>query len=268
MDNRPIGVFDSGVGGLTVVKEIMKQLPAEDIVYFGDTARVPYGTRSRDTVIKFTLQSVRFLMSQGIKAVVLACNTASAISLEVAQQQFDVPILGVVEGGAIAAVHATKNKRIGVIGTEGTINSGAYERTIKLLDDSIETFARPCPLFVPLVEEGLQDSEIAYMAAREYLSFFEGTGIDTLLMGCTHYPLMVNTIRRAVGAGVKLINPAEKTALILKRTLLQMDILNDGAKPPRYRYFASDDGERFKKIGSSFLECHISCASRIDIERY
>ncbi|MBZ4664959.1 glutamate racemase [Mahella sp.] len=268
MDNRPIGVFDSGVGGLTVVKEIMKQLPAEDIIYFGDTARVPYGTRSRDTVIKFTLQSVRFLMSQGIKAVVLACNTASAISLEVAQQQFDVPILGVIEGGATTAVRATKNKRVGIIGTEGTINSGAYEKAIKSLDDSIETFAKPCPLFVPLVEEGLQDSEIAYMAALEYLSFFKDKSIDTLLMGCTHYPLMADTIRRVVGAGVNLINPAEETALILRRVLARIDILNDGANPPQYRYFASDDGERFKKIGSNFLKCHISSATKVDIERY
>lgn len=268
MDNRPIGVFDSGVGGLTVVKEIMKQLPEESIVYFGDTARVPYGTRSKDTVIKFTFQCIRFLSTKGIKAIVVACNTASAVSLSAVKDAFNIPILGVIEGGALEAVRATRNKRVGIIGTEATINSGAYEQAIKALDDSIEIFGRPCPLFVPLVEEGLQDHPIAYLAAREYLSFFNDKNIDTLLMGCTHYPLLADTIRTVMGPDVTLIDPAVETAAMLKRMLEDMNALNGSGQPPQYQYFASDDGEKFKKIGSSFLKRSIYCANKVDIERY
>jgi len=268
VDNRPIGVFDSGVGGLTVVKEIMRQLPFEDIIYFGDTARVPYGTRSRETVIKFTLQSVRFLLKQNIKAIILACNTASAISLDAVCAQFDIPVFGVIQGGSRAAVQTSKNRRIGVIGTEATINSGAYERAIKSLNESMEIFSIPCPLFVPIVEECLQDSDIAYLAARHYLSFFDDKKIDTLLLGCTHYPLMSDTIKKAVGKQVCLINPAEETAYIVKEKLQAFNMLRENNTLPKYRYFASDDGEKFKKIGSNFLNCNISCASKVDIERY
>src|SRR5690606_6370743 len=183
MDNRPIGVFDSGIGGLTVLKVITEQMPGEDIIYFGDTARIPYGTRSKETVIKYFLQSVRFLLTKNIKAIIVACNTASALAMEEAQKEYDLPIIGVVEPGAKAAVAATKNYKIGVIGTEGTINSQAYQKKIRKLLPSAEIIGVACPLFVPIVEEGWENSDVAYMTARKYLIELKEHNIDTLVLG-------------------------------------------------------------------------------------
>ena len=188
MDKRPIGVFDSGLGGLTVVKELMKWLPQEDIVYFGDTARIPYGTRSNETVIRYSEQCIRFLLSQGIKMIVIACNTVSSISLDIVKKKFDIPILGVIEPGAREAVAATRNKRLGVIGTQATIRSRAYEKAVSRLDPEIKIFTNPCTLFVPIVEEGWSDSKIAFLTAEKYLDSMRDEDIDSLLLGAHIIP--------------------------------------------------------------------------------
>lgn len=268
MDNRPIGVFDSGVGGLTVVKEIMKILPDEDIIYFGDTARVPYGNKSPQTVTKFSFQDTRFLISKNVKAIVIACNTASAMSLENVQKNFELPIVGVIRSGAIAAVNETKSGRIGLIGTEGTICSRAYEKEIKKLYPSGYIFGVPCPLFVPLVEEGWADSEIAYMVATEYLAGFKAKNIDTLIMGCTHYPLLKKVVGSIMGDDVKLINPAKETSIEIKEILNEMDMCNIANRNPVYQYYVSDNPEKFSSIGNNFLNREILNIQKIDIEKY
>ena len=202
MDTRPIGVFDSGVGGLTVVKQIMKVMPHENIVYFGDTARVPYGTKSKEAVTKYSKQNVRFLLSKEVKAIIVACNTASSNSLEALRETFDVPIFGVVVPGVEEALRSTKNKKIGVIGTPGTVRSGAYERMICEQDSEMQVFTKACPLFVPLAEEGWTDNEVSRQAAKRYLEELVATGIDSLVLGCTHYVFLKNQIRNYYGCPV------------------------------------------------------------------
>ena len=211
-NNAPIGVFDSGVGGLTVVREIMRNLPEEKIVYFGDTARVPYGSKSAETVTRYSRQIVRFLQTQNVKAIVIACNTASAFALETIEKEIDLPILGVVKPGAEMALKTTKNKRIGVIATEGTIHSGLYQRLISQEDPEVSVYGQPCPLFVPLVEEGWTKDPVTEVVARRYLKELLEKDIDTLIMGCTHYPLLRSTLARLMGEEVTLINPAYETA--------------------------------------------------------
>lgn len=268
MDTRPIGVFDSGIGGLTVVKEIMKILPYEDIVYFGDTARVPYGSKSQETITKFAKQNSRFLLSKDVKAIVIACNTASAFALDDVNSEFEVPVLGVIKPGANAAVRATKTGRIGIIGTEGTVNSRAYEKAIKKLFKEVEIFALPCPLFVPLVEEGWADRQVSYMVAQEYLEPLKKAEIDTLVMGCTHYPILTKVIGEIMGDDVTLINPAEETAIELKSILFENGLQNTTKRKPEYLYFVSDNTEKFAKVGSNFLNKEIENISKIDIEKY
>ena len=226
MDDRPIGVFDSGIGGLTVLKEIMEQLPGEDIVYFGDTARIPYGTRSKETVIKYFFQSVRFLLTKEIKAIVIACNTASALAMEEAQKVFDIPIIGVIDPGAKAAVSSTKNATIGVIGTEGTINSGAYQRKIRRMLPSAEIIGISCPLFVPIVEEGWESTDVAYITAQRYLLELKEHNVDSLVLGCTHYPALRYTIDKVLGDKVTLINPAYEAAKAAKIMLKEQNLLS------------------------------------------
>lgn len=268
MDTRPIGVFDSGIGGLTVVKEIMKILPYEDIVYFGDTARVPYGSKSQETITKFAKQNSRFLLSKDVKAIVIACNTASAFALDDVNAEFEVPVLGVIKPGANAAVRATKTGRIGIIGTEGTVNSKAYEKAIKKLFKEVEIFALPCPLFVPLVEEGWADRQVSYMVAQEYLEPLKKAEIDTLVMGCTHYPILTKVIGEIMGDEVTLINPAEETAIELKSILFENGLQNTTKRKPEYSYFVSDNTEKFAKVGSNFLNREIENISKIEIEKY
>ncbi len=267
MDDRPIGVFDSGLGGLTVVKELNRLLPEESIVYFGDTARVPYGTRSRETVMKYSEQCIRFLLSKDIKMVIVACNTVSATSLAALKGMFDIPILGVIEPGALAAVEATRNKRVGVIGTSGTIKSGAYPAAIKGLDPSISVFEKACPLFVPIVEEGWSDSEVARLTAREYLSGIRAAGVDTLVLGCTHYPLLAAVISEIMGPEVRLVNPAEGTAARAREILAAEGLERESRDPARADFYVSDIGERFQAIGSHFLNKIIN-AEYIEIEKY
>lgn len=265
--NQSIGVFDSGLGGLTVLKEIEKVLPNENIVYFGDTARVPYGSRSSETVTKYTFQSINFLLENNIKAIVIACNTASARSLELAQQRYNIPILGVIKPGAKGAIEATKNNKIGIIGTAGTISSKAYEKEILKVDKSVEVHSVACPLFVPIVEEGWADTDVAELTAKKYLSCFDSTDIDTLILGCTHYPILYNTIKKATKNGINLINPAVETALELKNLLEEKDLIRLDNKTEN-KYFVSDVPDKFQKIGESFLNKSFDDISKIEIQKY
>jgi glutamate racemase len=268
MDSRPIGVFDSGIGGLTVVKEIMNLLPNENIVYFGDTARVPYGTKSKETVTRYSFQCIKFLLENKVKAIVVACNTASASSLDIAKQSFDIPIIGVVEPGAIAACDMTKANKIGIIGTEGTVSSGAYEKAINIINNEVKIALRACPLFVPIVEEGWQESEIASLTAKEYLNELKDSGIDALVLACTHYPLLQNTIGKLMGSEIKLVNPAFETAKALKQMLTESDIQNSSNPAVEYQFFVSDNPVKFKKVGENFLQRPINHVEKIDIEKY
>ena len=269
--NAPIGVFDSGVGGLTVAREIMRQIPNERIVYFGDTARVPYGSKSKDNIIKFSRQIIRFLQAENVKAIVIACNTASALALDEMQQEFDLPILGVVKPGAKVAVETTANKRIGLIGTEANIRSGVYTRYIKSLDDEAKVFEKACPLFVPLVEEGWLHDDITLQVASRYLEELKEKDIDTLIMGCTHYPLIRSTIRKVMGDKVNLVNPAYETAIELKNLLERDNLANkcDVDSPSSmYRFYVSDAEEKFKLFANSILPFDITMTKQINIENY
>lgn len=268
MDNRPIGVFDSGLGGLTVLNEINNLLPLESIVYFGDSGRSPYGTKSEETVIKYTFQDIRFLLNQDIKMIVIACNTASACSLELVKNNFDIPVVEVVQPGSVAAVNETRNKRVGVIGTIATIESGVYEKAIKRLDSAVEVYSKACPLFVPLVEEGWWDNDIAYRIAQEYMEPLKEKGIDTLVLGCTHYPLLRNVISKVMGDGVKLVNSALEVAKVVKEVIDVKRIERDSSISPVYRYYTSDSVKKFESLGNSILNGRIHSAERVDIERY
>ena len=265
MDNRPIGVFDSGLGGLTVVKELMRVLPDENIVYFGDTARIPYGTRSRKMVTKYSSQCIRFLVNKNVKMAVIACNTVSASSFEPLSAMFDLPLVSVIQPGANAAVKATQNGRIGVIGTSGAIRSQAYPNAIKELNPQIQVLDKACTLFVPIVEEGWSDTKVAFLTAEQYLKDIKKQDVDTLVLGCTHYPLLENTISTVMGSGVRLINPAINTAEKVKNMLTDINGLNNGEKQAEIQYYVSDFGQSFQKIGSHFLGRKIT-AECIDIE--
>ncbi len=269
MSEKAIGVFDSGVGGLTVAKEIMRLLPEEKIIYFGDTARVPYGSKSEGTVTKFTEQIIRFLMTKEVKALVVACNTMSALSLEKVKNNLSVPIIGVVKPGAVTAFGVTSNKRIGVIATESTISSGLYTRMLKEMDQNIEVIGKACPLFCPLVEEGMIDDPVTEEVARRYLFGLMTQNIDTLILGCTHYPLLKKTIAKIVGEGVKLVNPAYETAMELKSLLAEMNILRSKhSAPPAHEFYVSDSAERFGDFATRLLHIENLHADIVDIEEY
>ncbi len=269
MDNRAIGVFDSGLGGLTAVKELMRLLPEESIVYFGDTGRVPYGTKSNETIIRYTMGDIRFLNTFDLKAIIIACGTASAIALPAVRGKCSVPLVGVAAPAARAAVRATKNKKIGIIGTPGTIRSGAYETLIHKQDASIATISQACALFVPLVEAGWTENEVARLTAQQYLQPMIEAGVDTLIMGCTHYPLLVRTIARVMGDRVTLIDPGAETAREVKDSLQKNDMLSAGAEKEQYRFFSSDCVDGFTELGSRFLERPIAGhVQRIDIDQY
>lgn len=282
--NRPIGVFDSGVGGLTVAREIMRQLPNERIVYFGDTARVPYGNKSKDTVTRFSRQIVRFLETQQVKAIVVACNTASAYALDELEREVDIPIIGVVKPGAQAAIDATKNGKIGVIATEATISSGIYKRYMQSVsrqrglwvdsdsgESVVQVLGKACPLFVPLVEEGLWEDPVTDEIAKRYLTELIDVGIDTLILGCTHYPMLRSTVGRIMGKEVTLVNPAYETARELKE-LLHMEKLESSHRPELgtelYRFFVSDAADKFQKFANSILTYGILSAKVIPIDEY
>lgn len=252
--DRPIGVFDSGVGGLTVVHELLERLPGESLVYFGDTARVPYGPKSRTTVTRFSFEIVDLLSRHDVKAVVVACNTATAYALPALRERFDLPLVGVVGPGARAAAAATETGRIGVIGTHGTISSGAYAEALRTLDSEIEVVARACPLFVPLVEEGMADHAATRLLATEYLAPFAGGAVDTLILGCTHYPLLKGVIAETLGDRVRLIDSAEETAREVAGLLGANGLARGpGAGPGEHRYLVSDLPEQFLRVGQRFL---------------
>lgn len=271
ISTAPIGVFDSGVGGLTVAREIMRNLPNEHIVYFGDTARVPYGSKSKDTIIRYSRQIIRFLQTQNVKAIVIACNTASALALDTVEKEFDIPIIGVIKSGARTAAATTVNKKVGVIGTESTINSQMYNQFLRELDPEITVFGKACPLFCPLVEEGWLKDPVTEEVARRYLQEILGEGIDSLILGCTHYPLLRSLIRGIVGESVNLVNPAYETAKELEQLLKERGIANPGEKAPvkePYRFYVSDLADKFKNFANSILPYDIETTIKINIEEY
>ncbi|MDP2912729.1 MAG: glutamate racemase, partial [Candidatus Omnitrophota bacterium] len=259
-DSRPIGIFDSGVGGLTVARRIQEILPNEDVVYFGDTARVPYGTKSKATVTKFSVENVEFLMTHNVKMVVVACNTASSLSLDFLKRCFKVPIIGVIKPGARSAINATRNKIIGVIGTQATVSSGAYEKAIKKINQKISVITQSCPLFVPLVEEGWGDKEIARDIASIYLKPLKAKKIDTLILGCTHYPILEGVIKKVMGIGVVLIDSAKEVAGEAREVLRANGLLKCSGKSGEYKFMVSDEPARFVKMGEKFLKRRINCA--------
>jgi glutamate racemase len=250
---RPIGVFDSGIGGLTVVRQLIARLPREHILYFGDSARVPYGTKSPETVTRFSIENTRFLVRRDVKFVVVACNTSSAIALPVLQRRFEMPMIGVIEPGARAAVAATRNRKIGVIGTVATIASGAYERMILSLDPACTVVEAPCPLFVPLAEEGWIDGPVVEQIGHIYLDPLLATGIDTLILGCTHYPLLKEAIAGVMGGAVTLIDTAEETVRTVRDHLERLELLREEGEVGKRRFFVSDVPARFSQIGGRFL---------------
>ncbi len=267
----PIGVFDSGVGGLTVAREIMRNLPTERIVYFGDTARVPYGNKSRESVLRFSRQIVRFLQTEQVKAIVVACNTASAYALDTIQQELTIPIIGVVKPGARVAAEATRNKRIGVIGTAGTIGTNIYTDYIKKINPEITVLGKACPLFVPLVEEGWLKDPVTVEVASRYLKELQDQEIDTLVLGCTHYPLLRSMIGEIMGESVTLVNPAYETALSLKRLLEERELNRPKPKEEEefpYRFYVSDLAEKFTEFANFILPYDVSMTQKIDIEKY
>lgn len=275
---EPIGVFDSGVGGLTVTREIMRQLPNENMVYFGDTARVPYGSKSKDNIIKYSRQIIRFLQTKNVKAIVIACNTASALALDVVKEETDIPVMGVIAPGAAAAVRVTKNKKIGVIGTEATIRSKMYSKVMREMLPGVEVVGKPCPLFVPIVEEGFAKHKIAEEVIDYYLASMRESDIDTLILGCTHYPLLRSRIMKYLGDGIQLVNPAYETAMELKQLLEEKGMLNDKEIRPEgegqvcangsYEFYVSDTADKFKQFANSILPYDIRTTQRINIEEY
>jgi glutamate racemase len=262
-DKRPIGVFDSGVGGLTVLKELIRELPSENIIYLGDTARVPYGTRSPETVMKYSFENAQFLISKGIKILVVACNTSSSISLSVLEKTFRIPAVGVIAPGAKAAVKKSERKKIAVIGTETTINSKSYKKEIKSIDKSYDVMGIACPLFVPLVEEGWHRGDVVNLVAQKYLSPLIKYGADVLILGCTHYPIIKKTISGVVN--IPLIDSAAETAIEVKYILAHEGILRRNSSKPERKFFVTDAIDKFIDTGKKFLNYPISHISKVNI---
>ena len=270
-NSAPIGVFDSGVGGLTVAREIMKEAPNEKIIYFGDTARVPYGSKSKDTVTKYTKQIIRFLRTHDVKALVIACNTMSAFALEEVEKEIDIPIIGVVKPGARVAAKETHNKRIGVIATDGTINSGMYERFITNINPELKVFGKACPLFCPLVEEEMLDDPVTDEMTRRYLSELMDKDIDTLILGCTHYPLLMPAISKVTKDKIKLVNPAYETARGLVELMEECGIRSNEdlkSRGENHEFYVSDAAEKFRLFASRILNDKDLQTSKVDIEKY
>ncbi len=262
-NNMAIGVFDSGVGGLTVAAELVRRLPGEDIVYFGDTARVPYGTKSPETVLRFARENLEFLKTKDVKMIVIACNTASSVALPRLLEEEVIPLAGVLEPGARAAAAATRSGRVAVIGTSATIRSRGYEKALFALEPSLEIRSMPCPLFVSLAEEGWLDGEITEMVAHRYLDPLVEFGADTLVLGCTHYPLLKGVISRVVGDGVLLVDSATETAIEVEKILSEKGLLNDRQDGGNYSFYVSDTPYLFKEVGERFLGRPISSVEHV-----
>ncbi|EKD89778.1 MAG: glutamate racemase [uncultured bacterium] len=252
MKNRPIGIFDSGIGGLTVAKEIIRLLPHESIIYIGDTARVPYGTRSNEIIAKFGIQLTDFLLKRNVKCLVVACNTISAVALEEIEKISKVPVLGVIKPAVSEALNTTKNKKIGVIGTYATINSRAYEKEIKKQNPDVEICSTGCPLFVPLAEEGFSDHPAAGLVAKDYLGSVKSSGADTLILGCTHYPILSGIVKKIMGPEVSLIDSAGPTAKQLQELLKARNLLADN-RDPSYEFFVTDAPKRVLQVAGRFF---------------
>jgi glutamate racemase len=260
---RPIGVFDSGIGGLTVLRELTRTLPREDFIYLGDTARLPYGTKSNEVILRYSRENTEFLLAKGIKMLVVACNTSSAVALAEISRQTVIPVIGVIEPGATAAIKASRNGKIGVIGTEATIVSGAYTRAIQALRPRTEIYTRACPLLVPLVEEGWTENEIAERTVTFYLESLKQSGIDTLLLGCTHYPLLRRVFERVLGVGVRIVDSAGATATAVRKRLSDLQ-LTDLRGTGSQSFFVTETPERFVRVGRRFIGERVESAVRID----
>jgi glutamate racemase len=265
-DNRPIGVFDSGIGGLTVVQEMLHRLPGESIIYFGDTARVPYGSKSPETVLRYSREAAAFLLSRDVKLIVIACNTATAHAAAVLSETLPIPVVGVIEPGARAAVKATRSGRVGVIGTAGTIRSGAYDLAVRRQLQDARVYAQPCPLFVPLVEEGLGRHAAARLVAQDYLKPLQEMDVDVVILGCTHYPILRDLIAEIVGDVVSLVDSATETALEVAATLDRLDLRRISEEPPSYVFTASDAPLRFTEVGRNFVGDVLKNVEHVDVE--
>lgn len=269
-NNSPIGIFDSGVGGLTVLREIVKLLPMENIIYFGDVGRTPYGGRSKEIITQFTQQDISFLSEQEVKYIICACNSAST-AIDDIKSDYSIDMIGVIEPSAKASVEKTKNGKVGVIGTNATINSNAYANIIHSIDPDLKVFSLACPLFVPLAEEGYIDKEATYLIARDYLQTMLDVGIDTLVMGCTHYPLLRDVIADIMGDNVTLIGSGEETAKTTIEILKQNNLLNMGENDQvnsEIKYFVTDVPAKFSSVASRFMGQEINNITRVDISRY
>lgn len=263
--NKPIGIFDSGIGGLTVLKAMNKMLPHERLVYLGDTARVPYGNKSKETIIRYSIENTRFLMKHDIKLVVVACNTSTATSLNVLREMFPVPIVGVIEPGARKALQVTRTRRVGVIGTEATVRSNAYANVIQALDSRAVVFSKYCPLFVPIVEEGLTEGPIAEGITAHYLEFFKSKEIDVIVLGCTHYPMLKKIIRNFFEGRVNIVDSADETALAVKNLLDERKIASKSGKEPEPEFYVTDAAEKFLKVGGTIMKGGMRKVSLIEL---
>ena len=266
MSWQAVGIFDSGVGGLTVLRELTRVIPQEDTIYFGDTARVPYGTKSPETVTRYAHEITSFLVRRDIKLLVVACNTASAVALPSLKRHFPIPVVGVIEPGARRAVEVSKSGRIGVIGTAGTIRSSAYTRAIKRLNPEAEVLTRACPLFVPLAEEGWVDNQVARLTAQNYLQDLKEAGIDTLVLGCTHYPLLKPVIAEVMGGGVTLVDSAAETALTVAGILAQKKMLRPTSEVGNHHYYVSDIPAGFIRVGNRFLGGRLGDVYQVNLD--
>jgi glutamate racemase len=264
--DAPIGIFDSGLGGLTVLKEVRAQLPGENLIYLGDTARVPYGPKSPETVTRFALEAALFLLRQGVKILIVACNTSSAMALETLRVTLRVPVIGVIEPGIRAAVAAAKTGRIGVIGTVGTVSSEVYQKGIQKMLPGAEIHAVACPLFVPLVEEGWIDHPVTRMVACEYLDGLREANVDTLVLGCTHYPVLKGVIGEVMGPSTRLVDSAEEVAADVGRVLVKEDLASRGSVAPTIRFYATDVPERMGSEGERIWGTHISRVTRVEVD--
>ncbi len=251
--SSPIGVFDSGIGGLSVIKDLTERLPSENYIYLGDTARVPYGTKTKSTITRFSFQNTEFLLDKGVKMVVIACNSASATALDALRESYDLPIIGVIEPGAEAAIAASRLGAIGVIGTEATINSGCYDREILRLRPDAKVVAKPCPLLVPLVEEGWLDDPVTYQVAERYLSTVKDAGVDVLILGCTHYPLLAPLIGDVMGRETTIVDSASSVTSAVVRMLNEMRLANESASPGSREFYVTDLPAKVNRIGKMFL---------------
>ncbi|MBF0331804.1 MAG: glutamate racemase [Candidatus Omnitrophica bacterium] len=262
--DRPIGIFDSGIGGLTVAQEVTRLLPDEQIIYFGDTARVPYGTKSKESVIRFSRDNVHVLLKYNVKVVVIACNTSTSWALNILRKEFKIPIIGVIEPGARRAIEVSKKKRIGVIATPSTIKSDKYAQTILKMAPGMKVVSRACPLFVPLVEEGWLDHQVTESVAREYLTPLKAEDIDTLILGCTHYPLLKTVLQKVMGKGVMLVDSGTETARSVRKLLEDHALLRSSTRPPRHEFLVSDEPEHFRVVAKRFLGHDLPHVRRVD----